>query len=225
MVSFFSMKYLKTENNLNYRLLSYKQVVFDLLFDCLATDLWQFTALHEAAQKSRVDVCSLLLAHGADPTLLNCHSKSAIDLAGSRQLQERLAYEYRGHTLLQACRMGDVSRVKKHSDQLLQQFQHPFTLENALHTALSCCPHPQLRKTAEILIKKGVGVNDKSKDGVTPLHIVADRPELYELMESLLKNGALVNATDGNGETRKCKIFIFNQILKFRLDLKQSVLF
>ncbi|CAL8093333.1 unnamed protein product [Orchesella dallaii] len=166
-----------------------------------ATDLWQFTALHEAAQKSRVDVCSLLLAHGADPTLLNCHSKSAIDLAGSRQLQERLAYEYRGHTLLQACRMGDVSRVKKHSDQLVQQFQHPFTLENALHTALSCCPHPQLRKSAEILIKKGVGVNDKSKDGVTPLHIVADRPEMYEMMEIILKNGSLVNATDGNGET------------------------
>lgn len=99
--------------------------------------------------------------------------------------------------------MGDVSRVKKHSDQLIQQFQHPFTLENALLTALSCCPHPQLRKTVEVLIKKGVGVNDKSKDGVTALHIVADRPELYEMMEILLKNGALVNSTDGNGETRK----------------------
>jgi hypothetical protein len=35
-------------------------------------DLWQFTPLHEAASKNRVEVCSLLLSHGADPTLLNC---------------------------------------------------------------------------------------------------------------------------------------------------------
>jgi ankyrin repeat protein len=53
-------------------------------------DLWQFTPLHEAASKNRVDVCSLLLAHGADPTLLNCHSKSALDAAPSRELAEKI---------------------------------------------------------------------------------------------------------------------------------------
>lgn len=56
-----------------------------------ANDLWAFTPLHEAASKSRVEVCSLLLSEGADPTQLNCHSKSAIDVAPSRELQERLA--------------------------------------------------------------------------------------------------------------------------------------
>ena len=50
-------------------------------------DLWQFTPLHEAASKSRIEVCSLLLSHGADPTLLNCHSKSAMDVAPTRELQ------------------------------------------------------------------------------------------------------------------------------------------
>ena len=55
-----------------------------------AMDLWQFTPLHEAASKNRVEVCSLLLAHGADPTLVNCHSKSALDVAPSRELQERM---------------------------------------------------------------------------------------------------------------------------------------
>lgn len=58
-----------------------------------AMDLWQFTPLHEAASKNRVEVCSLLLAHGADPTLVNCHSKSALDVAPSRELQERLQCE------------------------------------------------------------------------------------------------------------------------------------
>ena len=55
-----------------------------------AVDLWQFTPLHEAASKSRVEVCSLLLAHGADPHLVNCHSKSIIDVAPTRELQERI---------------------------------------------------------------------------------------------------------------------------------------
>ncbi len=35
----------------------------------------------QAASKSRSEVCSLLLSHGADPTLLNCHSKSALGTA------------------------------------------------------------------------------------------------------------------------------------------------
>lgn len=44
-----------------------------------------------------LQVCSLLLAHGADPTLLNCHSKSAIDVAPTRELQERLSCEFHLH--------------------------------------------------------------------------------------------------------------------------------
>lgn len=55
-----------------------------------ANDLWAFTPLHEAASKSRVDVCSLLLSEGADPTLLNCHNKSAIDSAPTMELRGRI---------------------------------------------------------------------------------------------------------------------------------------
>lgn len=54
-------------------------------------DLWQFTPLHEAASKNRVEVCSLLLSYGADPSFLNCHNKSAMDLAPTALLKERLA--------------------------------------------------------------------------------------------------------------------------------------
>lgn len=62
-----------------------------------ANDLWAFTPLHEAASKSRVEVCSLLLSEGADPTQLNCHSKSAIDVAPTRELQERLSCKFYYH--------------------------------------------------------------------------------------------------------------------------------
>ena len=59
-----------------------------------AMDLWQFTPLHESASKNRVEVCSLLLSHGADPTLVNCHGKSAVDMAPTPELRERLTCEY-----------------------------------------------------------------------------------------------------------------------------------
>lgn len=58
-------------------------------------DLWQFTPLHEAASKTRAEVCSLLIAQGADPTLVNCHSKSAIDVSPSRDLQDRMLRKWR----------------------------------------------------------------------------------------------------------------------------------
>ena len=58
-------------------------------------DLWQFTPLHEAASKNRVEVCSLLLSHGADPSLVNCHGKSAVDMAPTPELKERLTCEKR----------------------------------------------------------------------------------------------------------------------------------
>lgn len=72
-------------------------------------DLWQFTPLHEAASKNRVEVCSLLLSHGADPTLLNCHSKSAVDMAPTPELKERLTCEYIDtYTCVQAMMIGKI---------------------------------------------------------------------------------------------------------------------
>lgn len=56
-------------------------------------DLWQFTPLHEAASKARADVCSLLLAHGANPTILNCHHKTAIDVAPTEELRKKIDCE------------------------------------------------------------------------------------------------------------------------------------
>ncbi len=62
-----------------------------------ALDLWQFSPLHEAASKGRTEVCSLLLSHGADPTTVNCHGKSAIDVAATQELKDALSLEFRGN--------------------------------------------------------------------------------------------------------------------------------
>ena len=42
----------------------------------------------------RVEVCTLLLSHGADPTILNCHSKNAVDVAATQELKDKLLCKY-----------------------------------------------------------------------------------------------------------------------------------
>ena len=48
-----------------------------------ATDKWGFTPIHEAAQKGRTQLCALLLAHGADPTLKNQEGQTPLDLCSA----------------------------------------------------------------------------------------------------------------------------------------------
>lgn len=52
----------------------------------------------------------------------------------------------------------------------------------------------------ETLIRKGILLNEKNKDFLTPLHIAADNSH-YDLMDVLLRHGAKVNSLDGLGQT------------------------
>ncbi|XP_048406773.1 poly [ADP-ribose] polymerase tankyrase-2-like isoform X3 [Stegostoma tigrinum] len=164
-----------------------------------AMDLWQFTPLHEAASKNRVEVCSLLLSYRADPTLLNCHSKNAIDLAPTPQLKERLVYEFKGHSLLQAAKEADVTCVKKHLSLDNVNFKHPRTHETALHCA-AASPYPKRKQVAEFLLRKGANVDEKTKDFLTPLHVASEKAH-NDIIEVLIKNDTKVNALDRLGQT------------------------
>ncbi|XP_065142847.1 poly [ADP-ribose] polymerase tankyrase-1 isoform X4 [Paramisgurnus dabryanus] len=164
-----------------------------------AMDLWQFTPLHEAASKNRVEVCSLLLSHGADPTLVNCHGKSAVDMAPTPELKERLTYEFKGHSLLQAAREADMTKVKKTLALEIINFKHPQTHETALHCVVAS-PHPKRKQVAELLLRKGANVNEKNKDFMTPLHVAAERAH-NDIIEVLQKHAAKINAVDTLGQT------------------------
>uniref|UniRef100_A0A4X1VT26 Poly [ADP-ribose] polymerase n=2 Tax=Sus scrofa TaxID=9823 RepID=A0A4X1VT26_PIG len=164
-----------------------------------AMDLWQFTPLHEAASKNRVEVCSLLLSHGADPTLVNCHGKSAVDMAPTPELRERLTYEFKGHSLLQAAREADLAKVKKTLALEIINFKQPQSHETALHCAVASL-HPKRKQVTELLLRKGANVNEKNKDFMTPLHVAAERAH-NDVMEVLHKHGAKMNALDTLGQT------------------------
>ncbi|XP_029384201.1 poly [ADP-ribose] polymerase tankyrase-2-like [Echeneis naucrates] len=164
-----------------------------------AVDLWQFTPLHEAASKNRVEVCSLLLSYGADPTFLNCHNKSSIDLTPTSQLKERLICEFRGHSLLQAARESDPVRVKKYLSLETVGFRHTHTHETALHCA-STSPYTKRKQVCELLLRKGANVNDKTKELLTPLHLAAEKGH-NDVIEVLVKHEAKVNAVDHLGQT------------------------
>uniref|UniRef100_A0A6P6XRZ9 Poly [ADP-ribose] polymerase n=1 Tax=Dermatophagoides pteronyssinus TaxID=6956 RepID=A0A6P6XRZ9_DERPT len=175
-----------------------------------ASDHWQFTPLHEAAAKMRIEVCSLLLAHGADPTLVNCHNKSVLDICPTPDLQDHIMKEYRGHQFLDAIISAtDISKLKKFINAETIQFKHPFTGNTALHIAVSLnCSitnpqmTPKLRKQIiDLLIRKSPGmVNEKNGQFLTPLHLASDRGHT-DLMEVLLKHGAKINAVDSLGQT------------------------
>uniref|UniRef100_A0A8B9P3I4 Poly [ADP-ribose] polymerase n=1 Tax=Apteryx owenii TaxID=8824 RepID=A0A8B9P3I4_APTOW len=164
-----------------------------------AMDLWQFTPLHEAASKNRVEVCSLLLSHGADPTLVNCHGKSAVDMAPTPELRERLTYEFKGHSLLQAAREADLAKVKKMLALEIINFKQPQSHETALHCAVAAV-HPKRKQVTELLLRKGANVNEKNKDFMTPLHVAAEKAH-NDVMEVLHKHGAKMNTLDTLGQT------------------------
>lgn len=112
----------------------------------------------------RTEVCTLLLCHGADPTLVNCHSKTAIDLAPSEELKQRIecegytaqftfiplyhrpffknpfcADEFKGHMQLECVHRGDISKLKKMLSPKLVNFQHPQAQESSLVCQAAIC--------------------------------------------------------------------------------------
>ena len=139
-----------------------------------ALDLWQFSPLHEAGSKGRTEVCSLLLSHGADPTTVNCHGKSAIDVAATQELKDALLLEFKGHTLLEACRQGDPQKVKKALFPEIINFKQPYTHDSPLHCAIAS-PFPKRKSVVETLCRKGSDLNAKNKEYLTPLHVAAEK--------------------------------------------------
>lgn len=58
------------------------------------------------------------------------------------------------------------------------------------------------KQVIELLSRKGAQINESNNELLTPLHIAADCGH-YDVMETFIRLGARVNATDGLGQTGK----------------------
>lgn len=101
--------------------------------------------------------------------------------------------------MLDACKKGDLARLKKFLSSESVNFVHPYTGDTPLHAA-AISIDPKRKQIVEILIRKGALLNEKNKAFLTPLHLTAEQLH-YDVMDTLLKNGAKVNALDGLGQT------------------------
>ncbi|CAG5098084.1 Oidioi.mRNA.OKI2018_I69.XSR.g15365.t1.cds [Oikopleura dioica] len=162
-------------------------------------DLWQFTPLHEASNKGRHEVCSLLIAYGADPHLNNCHGKNSIECAASKELADKILREYSFIELIDACKQGNISRMKKLLTPELINFAHIVSGETPLMIAVTC-PFAKRRQVVESLLKKGAGVQIQSKDGSTALHYAATFGHI-DAAELLVRHNAQMSIKDCVGDT------------------------
>lgn len=112
--------------------------------------------------------------------------------------------EFKGHCVLDACKKGDLARLKKFLSSESVNFVHLYSGDTPLHAA-AISVDPKRKQVVEILIRKGALLNEKNKTFLTPLHLTAEQLH-YDVMDTLLKNGAKVNALDGLGQTalHKC---------------------
>lgn len=120
-------------------------------------------------------------------------------MAPSRELQDLLSYEFKGHSLLEAARQADPARLKKFLSADVVGFKHPYTGDTALHCAVSA-QGIKRKQVVDLLLRKGAPANEKNKELLAPLHLAADH-EHMDLIEALLRHGSKVNILDGLGQT------------------------
>lgn len=74
------------------------------------SDFWGYTPLHEAAAKNKLDICRLLLEHGAQVDAKNREGQTPYDLLKDKDGD--LGDLLQGHrSLLDASKKGDLDRV------------------------------------------------------------------------------------------------------------------
>ena len=137
------------------------------------------TPLHAASRYGKDDVAEFLIEHGADPTAQDKDGSTPLHLASSSpaDLMEGLQMFYIHKNMREAGLEVDEGSMRQESASLRG---------NIVLTRL--------------LVKHGVDVTARTKDGSTPLHLAA-RHGCVGVVRFLIEHGAAVTAEDKDGLT------------------------
>lgn len=129
----------------------------------------QFTALHEASSKGKVDIVKLLLRHGADPFKKNRDSATPLDLV--RPEDTEIADLLLGNVaILDAAKKGELSRLTR---LVTPDNVNCRDTQGRNSTPLHLASGYNNFDVAEFLLDRGADVNAPDKGGLIPLHNAA----------------------------------------------------
>jgi ankyrin repeat protein len=143
------------------------------------------TVLHEAAEKQILDVVSLLLKYGADPTLTDCNGNTPLSIAQSKnpnsEMTKLLAKSVTLKRLKKCIVLNDSAELKRilHEPGFDINTPHELTGSTALHWASIQRKNTQCLE--EILRSGRADVNRTDNQGQTVVHYVTWQGNLEAL--------------------------------------------
>ncbi len=170
------------------------QLLINNCADINSRDILGSTPLHKAAAAGHTDVVLLLLARGAD-----IHSRDNFEgtplhcAVEGNYLDTITALIDQGADIDTICQKGADASWDLLNGYWSEEKNIKKRSMNCLHLAI----YGHFLDTIDLLLAKGMNVNEKNNFGETPLHWVNDK----EIARTLIENGADINARTNEGWT------------------------
>jgi ankyrin repeat protein len=166
---------------------------------------WHDTPLIIAVKKNNINISKLLLNNNAKVELIDDVFMSALDYAVGNSNTEIIAeLLFRGAKIDDDVLSNAKSQIKPILEKIYNQEKENIPLgDNSISNYISEIDVTSQDIAAiyvKWLIHKGADVNEKDKDGNTPLHNASTR-DLSKIVQLLLEKGADVNEKDKDGKT------------------------
>jgi tankyrase len=132
-----------------------------------ARDNWQWSPLHEACHKGKLDTILVLLNHGADTNVTNSEQRTPLELCESDSARRLFTSEFKKSELLEACGAGNTACL----DRVLTRFNVNCRASDGREsTPLHLAAGYNRVRVVQSLLERGALVQARDKGGLIPLH-------------------------------------------------------